>query len=122
MSKYVQLYTQGQFVPFTTSILFANASSKRPYFHPRESDGLLVPFDKPRPVASISLYNHTQQPVTVTLQPQVATYLPGLFLQDRYNDASAFVNDSASGPRFAITQPMDATKPALKSLWTKNQS
>jgi len=128
MSTYRTLFAPGQFVPFTSSILFANAACKKPYFPLKE--------DHNRPAASLSLYNHTQSNVVITLEPGIPTYLPNLFLQDRYNDAICYI-DSPDGEvpysailsgehtvdeltMFTIAQPLNCTKPVLRSAKSKS--
>jgi hypothetical protein len=110
MANYRTLFAPGAFVPFSASVLLANASSKKPYFPTKA--------DHNRPAASLSLYNHTQSQVIITLDPGITTYLPNLFLQDKYNDAQAWISDEQL---FCIAQPMDATKPVLRSIPSKRQ-
>ena len=64
-----------------------------------------------RPIASPSLYNPTDRDITVTIPAKTTAYLPGMFLQDKYGQASASVQDDV----ITLSQPIDATQPVLKS-------
>ena len=51
----------------------------------------------------------------LTLPPKVTIYLPGLFLQDKYGDATATVTDDT----ICLMQPITQTQPVLKSAKSK---
>jgi hypothetical protein len=91
-------------VPFTASVHFATKPGAHCWLT-----------NKAVPIASPSLYNHSDSPYILTLPPKVTIYLPGLFLQDKYGDATATVTDDT----ICLMQPITQTQPVLKSAKSK---
>jgi hypothetical protein len=100
MSQFMRL----KGVPFTTSVHFATKSGTHCWLT-----------NQSVPIASPSLYNHSDSPYILTLPPKVTVYLPGLFLQDKYGDASAKVENDI----ICLMQPITQTQPVLKSAKAK---
>lgn len=96
MSKYVRIEN----LPIVVSSFFATKPGAHSFVD-----------NQHRPALSTSIYNTSDEDITITIPAKSAAYLPGQFEQDKYGN----VSHKITAKTISFSQPIGETNPAFKS-------